>query len=60
MSISTTEQEVAEYREQIKVLIEAVDILSSSNMAPKVVEALITSAHWTLDKHPQGGEGGIL
>ena len=50
---TNTKQEIAEYREQIKMLIETVDILASSNMSPQTVEILLTSAHWTLDKYPQ-------
>ena len=53
MTTNNTKQEIAEYREQIKMLIETVDILASSNMSPQVVETLLTSAHWTLDKYPQ-------
>ena len=55
MTTNTTEQEIAEYREQIKMLIETVDTLagSSSNMSRQSVEMLLTSAHWTLDKYPQ-------
>tara|TARA_R110000822_G_scaffold62759_1_gene154511 strand:+ start:663 stop:857 length:195 start_codon:yes stop_codon:yes gene_type:complete len=53
--INTSAQEIAEYREQIKMLIETVDTLagSSSNMSRQSVETLLTSAHWTLDKYPQ-------
>tara|TARA_R110002153_G_scaffold790_1_gene3680 strand:- start:129 stop:341 length:213 start_codon:yes stop_codon:yes gene_type:complete len=53
MTTNNTKQEIAEYREQIKMLIETVDILASSNMSPQTVEILLTSAHWTLDKYPQ-------
>jgi hypothetical protein len=53
MTTNNTKQEIAEYREQIKTLIETVDILASSNMSPQTVETLLTSAHWTLDKYPQ-------
>ena len=55
MTTNNTKQEIAEYREQIKMLIETVDTLagSSSNMSRQTVEILLTSAHWTLDKYPQ-------
>jgi len=53
MTTNNIKQEIAEYREQIKMLIETVDILASSNMSPQTVEILLTSAHWTLDKYPQ-------
>ena len=53
MTINNMVQEIAEYREQIKMLIQTVDTLagSSSNMSRQSVEILLTSAQWTLDKY---------
>ena len=53
MTTNNTKQEIAEYREQIKMLIETVDTLagSSSNMSRQSVEILLTNANWSLDKY---------
>ena len=53
MTTNTTEQEITEYREQIKMLIGTIDTLASNSMSKQAVELLLSSANWTLDKYPQ-------
>ena len=53
MTINTTEQEIAEYREQIKSMIEIIGILHKGRMPTELVWTILTNAHWTLDKYPQ-------
>ena len=51
MTTNTTEQEIAEYREQIKLMIEVIDVLHNGKMPTELVWTIITNAHWTLDKY---------
>ena len=52
MTINTTEQEIAEYREQIKLTLTLIDVLYMDRKGPtKMVSTMITNVHWTLDKY---------
>ena len=51
MTTNTTEQEIAEYREQIKLMIEIIGIVHNGKMPTELVWTIITNAHWTLDKY---------
>tara|TARA_B110000977_G_scaffold188511_1_gene256825 strand:- start:258 stop:455 length:198 start_codon:yes stop_codon:yes gene_type:complete len=51
MTTNTTEQEIAEYREQIKLMIEIIGIVHKGKMPTELVWTIITNAHWTLDKY---------
>ena len=51
MTINTTKQEIAEYREQIQTLIGTVEELAGGPIVSAEVEAVLQSAYWTLDKY---------
>ena len=51
MTTNTTEQEITEYRAQLKLMIEVIDILHNGRMPTQLVWTIITNVHWTLDKY---------
>ena len=51
MTINTTEQEIAEYRAQLKLMIEVIDIWHNGRMPTELVSTIITNVHWSLDKY---------
>ena len=51
MTINNMVQEITEYRAQLKLMIEVIDILHNGRMPTELVSTIITNVHWTLDKY---------
>jgi hypothetical protein len=48
---NTTAQEIAEYRETIKALLDTIEFIENGNIPPELLALLTKSANWSLDKY---------
>jgi hypothetical protein len=51
MTTNTTAQEIAEYRETIKALIDTIEFMEGGHIPPDLLAVVTKSANWSLDKH---------
>ena len=51
MTINTTAQEIAEYRETIKALLDTIEFMEGGHIPPDFLNIVTKSAHWSLDKY---------
>jgi hypothetical protein len=51
MTTNTTAQEIAEYRETIKALLDTIEFMEGGNIPPDLLALVTKSANWALDKH---------
>ena len=51
MTINTMVQEISEYRETIKALIDTIEFMENGHIPPELLNMVIKSANWSLDKH---------
>ena len=51
MTVNTTEQEIAEYRETIKALLDTIEFMEGGHIPPDLLAVVTKSANWSLDKY---------
>ena len=51
MTTNTTAQEIAEYRETIKALLDTIEFMEGGNIPPDLLALVTKSANWSLDKY---------
>jgi hypothetical protein len=51
MTINTMVQEIAEYRETIKALLDTIEFMEGGHIPPDLLAVVTKSANWSLDKH---------
>jgi hypothetical protein len=50
MTINTMVQEIAEYRETIKALLDTIEFMEGGHIPPDLLALVTKSANWALDK----------
>jgi hypothetical protein len=51
MTINNMVQEISEYRETIKALIDTIEFMENGHIPPELLNMVTKSANWSLDKH---------
>jgi hypothetical protein len=51
MTTNTTAQEIAEYRETIKALLDTIEFMEGGHIPPELLNIVTKSANWSLDKY---------
>ena len=51
MTTNTTAQEIAEYRETIKALLDTIEFMEGRHIPPELLNMVTKSANWSLDKY---------
>ena len=51
MTINTMVQEISEYRETIKALLDTIEFMEGGHIPPELLNMVTKSAHWSLDKY---------
>jgi len=51
MTINNMVQEIAEYRETIKALVDTIEFMEGGHIPPELLNMVTKSAHWSLDKY---------
>ena len=51
MTINNMVQEISEYRETIKALIDTIEFMENGNIPPELLALVTKSANWSLDKY---------
>jgi len=51
MTTNTTAQEIVEYRETIKALLDTIEFMEGGHIPPELLNMVTKSAHWSLDKY---------
>ena len=51
MTINNMVQEIAEYRETIKALVDTIEFMEGGHIPPELLNLVTKSARWSLDKH---------